>query len=171
MLEQLRPLLGFDLFELAGARVSGEVPIPATVLNALLAAQLRERQVPVASVVVEPRDANLVLVHVRLRSSLVPPLTVHACIDEQPRLPASPMLGIRWSLSGLGVLGRLASPVLSLFALLPPGISVDGDRIVLHLEQMLAAKGHADVLPLLHAIEVSSAEGHLIVRFEAGIPR
>lgn len=170
MLEQLPALLGFDVVELAGAQASGEIPIPAAVLNRLLAAQLQQRQVPVAVLVVEPHDANVILVHVRLRSSLVPALTVQASIEEQARLPDSPVIGIRWSLRGLGVLARLASPVLSLFDLLPPGISVDGDRIAVNLDQLLAARGQADALRLLTHLEVESAEGRLIIRFAARIP-
>lgn len=165
MLDQLPGLLGFELSELAGAHASGEIPVQALLINRLIAARLARSGSPIESLTVEPRPGEVILVHVRLRTSFVPALTVQALIDEQPHLPDSPVLVLRWSLLGLGRLARLASPVLALFDLLPPGISVDGDRIAVNLQAILAAKGQADVLPLLRELEIRTIEGGVLVRF------
>jgi hypothetical protein len=169
MLDQLPSLVGFDLSELAGAHASGEIPVPAALINRVIAARLADSRSPIAALVVDPRQGDVVLVHVRLHATLVPPLTIQAVIDAQPRLPASPVLVVRWSLVGLGILGRLASPVLALFGVLPPGISVSGDRLAIDLAEILTARGHGDLLTLLTHLEVATADGGVVVRFEARV--
>ena len=62
----------------------------------------------------------------------MPPLTVHVAVDQQPRFPASPFLVLRWSF--LAGLGAIASKFVgALERKLPPGIRLDGDRIVVDI--------------------------------------
>ncbi len=170
MLERLRAALGMDIEELAGARASAEIPLTAGVLNRLVAARLARSDAPVAAVRLEPRDGGVIVADIRWKTAWVPPLTLTARIDAQPSLPASPVLHLRWSVSGLGVFGRLASPLLEVFDVLPPGIRVDGDRLSVDLAMMLEAQGHGDLLALLTDLQVTTADGRVIVQVEGRVP-
>ena len=170
MFDQISTLLGFHPSELAGAHASGEIPLPAPFVNRLIAAQLAESGTPVSAVTVEPRDGNVVLAHVRLRASFVPPLTVHMRIEQQPRLPESPTLVIRWSLTGLGILGRLAGPLLAIVDRLPPGMSVNGDLMTIDVAQILKARGYGDAMAMLIHLEVCAEQGRFVVRAAGRMP-
>ena len=70
-------------------------------------------------------------------------------IVEQPDLPASPVLVMRWSLEGgLGWLAKAASPALAVFQLLPPGIRIDGDLLGIDVAELLRSKDLGWVVPL-----------------------
>jgi hypothetical protein len=165
-LDPLYALLGPGLHQIAGTSVSGEIPIAQGLINRLLAEQLASSNAPVAAVQVELHDADTLSALVTLRASFVPPVRVVARIDQQPRLPGAPVVGLRWTLPGLGLLARVASPALALFKGLPPGIVVDGDRLLVHVGQMLASQGLGDVMRYLSSLQVTTRAGVLIVRFE-----
>ena len=159
-------LLGLEPTELAGAHVAGEIPVNATVINRLIAARLSASQGRVAEVAIDPLDGGAILAHVMLRSRFVPPLAIRLQIQQQPEFPDLPVLVLRWSMDGFGGLARLASPVLGLFDVLPPGVRVDGDLIGVDLAAMLRAQGAADVLPHIKVVRFGTNKGQVIVRFE-----
>ncbi len=133
MMQRLHQLLGFEMQDLQGAHVSGEIPLTDVLINRVIAQRLASSESPVSAVVIEPSDNDCVVAHVRMRARLVPPLTIDLRITHQPQLPDVPVLVLRWSLVGLGPLARLASPALGLFDLLPRGIRVEGDLIGIDL--------------------------------------
>src|SRR6185369_11167982 len=94
--QRMRETLGIDLQEIAGATVSGEIPIAAAAINRIIAERLAASETPVVSAVVAPRDAGHLTVHVKLRARFVPPLSVEVRIEQQPELPGRPVLGLRW---------------------------------------------------------------------------
>jgi hypothetical protein len=165
-MQQIRDLLGFDLNELAGAHVSGEVPLNDSLLNRLIAERISASQTPVETVVVEPHNADRLTVHLQLRASLVPRLKLHLQIEQQPEFPASPVLVLRWSLGGLAGLARLASPVLSLLDVLPPGVRVQGDLVGVDIAEIIRARGFEDALRYIRSLRVSTQEGRVMVAFD-----
>jgi hypothetical protein len=169
MMQPIQQLLGFDPRELEGARISGEIPLTAVLINRLIAQQLGSSTLPVRAVVIEPHDGNRVTAHIRLRAMVVPPFTVDLVVEQQPHLPDSPVLLLRWSLVGLGLLARLASPVLTYLHLLPPGIRVRGGLVAIDLAELLGARGGGEVLHYLRRLEVGTRAGRVLVRFEAGV--
>ena len=121
-LEPLRALFGADLQDLAGAVVSGELPVTTTLVNRMIASKLAVANAPVTHAEVETRPGDALTVQLRPRLP-IPLLKVDVVIDRQPNLPHDPRLGMRWSLRGAGILTMLAGPVISYFNRLPPGIS------------------------------------------------
>ena len=169
VIEQIRKASGIDPRELPGTRLDGEVPVPAAVLNRVIAERL-PADGPVAAVVVEPHDENRMTVHVRLRSGLVPALTAHVRIVAQPELPSSAVLVLRWSLAGaLDFVARLALPALNLFARLPPGIRVDGDLVGVDLAEVLRSKGVDWVLAFVKDVQLHTRAGVVVLRLRAGV--
>src|SRR5688500_3908068 len=115
MLDSLLQRLGFSLQELAGAKLSGEIPFTNAVVNRVIAGQLSRRQTPLARVEVEAREGDAIALHVVAKARLVPPIRILARIERQPQFPADPVLWLRWSMPGAGPLALFAAPALAFF--------------------------------------------------------
>jgi hypothetical protein len=160
-------LLGFEPRDVAGTRITGELPISNVLVNRLIAEALKGRDLPVAAVVFEAQDSDRMVVHLDLRGPL-PTVKLALRIDQQPQ-PDNPVLGMRWSLPGLGGLAALATPALSFFKALPPGIRVDGDRILVNIKDVVTQRGFGEYLNYLRALQVHAIGGRLLATFEIGV--
>ena len=168
MRDEIRRLLGPRLQEVAGARVSGEIPLSEALVNRLVDDALRKApDGPVEAAEVHVRGGGQLVVRLRLRRpSFAPPIIIVLRIEQQPRLPDSPALGLRWELPGMGLLTRFAGPVLHFFKADRPGIKVQGDRIVIDLDKLLQEQGAGELLDYLTALSVGTRDKVLIVAFE-----
>jgi hypothetical protein len=165
MSDRLRALLGDQLQELAGAIVSGEVPITVGVVNTLIAQKLATTRAPIVSAEIETRPNEMFTVHLRPKGP-IPLLKVDVSIDRQPQLPDDPRLGLRWTLRGLGPLAMFAAPVIAYFKTLPGGISIDGDRIWIDLYALLRLQGYGEVVPFLTGVRIVTREQRFLLQFE-----
>jgi len=165
MIERLTAWLGADFRELAGATIDADIPLSTALINRAIEEQLSRAQGRISAAVVEPHDGDRVTVHLTPRAALLPRMRVQLQIAGQPDLPSSPVLVVRWSLDGgLGILARVASPILSLFDVLPPGVRVDGDLIGIDVEDVLRSKGFGWVLPLVRQVQVHTSYAGVRVR-------
>ena len=170
MINRLARQLGVDPKELSGATVDAEIPLTTALINRKIAEYLARSDGTVSAAVVEPRPGNLLIVNVRLQSSLVPPLAVHLEIAGQPEWPASPVLVLRWSLAGgLGIFARAASPVLSMFSVLPPGVRVDGDLIGIDIAEVLRSKDAGWLIPLVQRLRLQTSDAGVKVSVRLGL--
>ena len=170
MINRLAKQLGLDPKELSGATVDAEIPLTTALINRKIAEYLARSDGKVSAAAVEPRPGNLLIVNVRLQSSLVPPLAVHLEIAGQPEWPASPVLVLRWSLAGgLGMLARAASPVLSMFSVLPQGVRVDGDLIGIDIAEVLRSKDAGWLIPLVQRLRLQTSDAGVKVAVRLGL--
>jgi hypothetical protein len=160
-------LLGFEPRDVAGTRISGELPISNALVNRLIAEALKGRDLPVSAVLFEAQDADRMLVHLNLRGPL-PSVKLALRIDQQPQ-PDNPVLSMRWSLPGLGALGAFATPALAFFKALPPGIRVEGDRILVNIKDVVTQRGFGEYLNYLRSLQVHAVGGRLLATFELGV--
>lgn len=168
--EQLYRLAGIELQELSGSAVGGEIPLPVPMVNRLIAKRMATMQGPVGGVELQAHDGQRLTATVSLRGqSLVPMVKLAARIEQQPDFPRNPVLGLRWSMPGLGPLARFAAPALSFFKALPAGVRMEGDRVAIDLGALLRAQGLAEVADHLTRLHVETREGSFVVRFEARI--
>jgi hypothetical protein len=165
MSKRLRDLIGVDIDELAGARLSAEIPVSAAVLNRLIAQRL-PASAPVSSVVVEPFDGDRAVAHVRTRVALVPPLTIHLALESQPQLPSAPTLALRWTMGGAGPLSPFVGLAVGQLARLPPWLRVGGNRATVDVGALLRSYGLDEVLSRLTMLSVTTTDGRLVVAFE-----
>jgi hypothetical protein len=165
-LERMRRLLGARFEELAGARVQGEVPVTDAVLNRLIAERLRASETPVEKAEVQVRANEELFVRVQLRRSYLPAVIVGARVEQQPDLPRSAVLGLRWWLPGMGALAALAAPALSFLKGGPPWLTVDGHHLRIDLARLLRDHGAEEILAHLASLRVGTRDGALLVRFE-----
>lgn len=165
MSDTWQPLIG----ELAGARGSARIPISRALLNRTIADALADRKSPVRAVDIRPRDGDQFDAVVTVTWPFVPPLTIAFTIHRQPVFPASPVLVLRWSfLGGLGpLISRLVS---SLDRLLPAGVTLEEDRVLLDLSRLAARSPAAPFLGYVKALELHTLEQRCVIDVELAIP-
>ncbi len=161
-------MFGVDLRELAGAAISGEIPLRNDLVNRVIAQRLAASPSAVSAVRVDARDDDHVDVEMSMRAGtmMLPAVRIAARIDRQPDLPHAPILGVRWSLPNLGPLGLFAAPALNWLKALPPGIHADGDRIDVDIASVLRSQGLGELLPYIAALQVHTRRGAFVIRFE-----
>jgi hypothetical protein len=168
--ERVGALLGVNVDELAGTRVSGELLIPTAVVNRLIAARLAQAATPIAAIHVEPRQDNVVEADVTPSSRLSPRVRVQAMIEQQPAFPDSQRLVLRWRIPAVGLLARLAAPVIANLKSLPPGVRIDADFVVIDLRDILASQGHADLIAFVLALRIETRAVGFLVTFGLASP-
>ena len=116
IVEQLRASRFADL---KGASATLSFPVPERLLNEFVTALLPP-SAPVRQVPVRPQAAHRRSVRARLsKVEFLPPVTVTLAIEQQPRLPDTPLVLRILSLPGLL---SLAGSAMSMSTALPPGI-------------------------------------------------
>lgn len=70
----------------------------------------------------------------------------------------------------MGPVAALMGPALAFFTTLPPGIVVDGDRIVVNFAQLLREHGGGEILDCITAVRVDIHNEVLLVSFALDIP-
>ena len=164
-LDPLRALFGNELNELAGAVVSGELPVTTAVLNRLIAHKLATAAAPIASAEIETRPGEAFTIHLRPKLP-IPLLRVDVSIDRQPQLPDDPRLRMRWALRGAGRLALFAGPLFAYFKKLPPGIVLDGDHIWVDLHTLMRSQGYGEMVPWLTGARLVTRERAFVLQFE-----
>jgi hypothetical protein len=169
----LAQLQASDFQDIAGSRLSVRVPVSGALLNQVIADALRTMTAPIRSVEVRPLAGDRFEALVTTAMPFVPTLTVHIAIEQQPQLPQSPFLVLRWSfLGGLG--GAIASRFAgALERRLPPAVRLDGDRIVVDVAAMVrrfAPRGPIDWLRYLTLLEVHTVDDRAVVDVDAAVP-
>ena len=154
--------------DLAGSHVSATIPVSERLINEIIAKTLPPAGA-VQDVQLEALEGNQI--KVRLRAWAGPlnlPMTVTLAIDEQPALPHRPVLGLR--LAGVPLLLSMAGPVARFLDVLPKGITLDGDRISVNLQTLLAQHNQGDLVRYLTELRVTTAAGAVIVALRARVP-
>jgi len=170
LLGKLRGLAGDSFQELAGTSLVGEVPLTNAVVNRLIAERLAASSGAVSAVHVEALDDDRFGAQLSLRSKMIPSIRIVGRIEEQPQ-PQRPILGIRWSMPGIGPLGMFAGPALTFLNALPRGLRAEDDRILVDVSELLRSQGLGDLLPFIARIEVHARRGAFVLQFELRVQR
>ena len=166
-LERARMLLGTNFEQLAGGHVSGELPLTDAVVNRVIADKLGGSSGPVTAVHVHAQDGDTLHVDLALQGvPMISSVPITARIDQQPVLPHSPVLGLTWSLAGLGALARIAAPFVARVKTLPHGIRIEGDRVLVNVADILRAQGQEEALRYVTGLQVHTRDGQIRVQFE-----
>lgn len=163
--EIVHSLRNSRLSELSGARATATVPVAESLLNRILAATLPP-QAPVRGVTVHPEDGDRLSVRIIAKAGLIPPITLKLSIESQPSLPESPVLRLR--MVTLGGLFGLASGAIA--GMLPPGVTLDGERILVDLAALARQRGQAEIFDYLEHLEIHTSAGRVVVRVDGAVP-
>jgi len=163
---ELQLQAGFPDF--AGTDVAATIPVSDRVINELIAGllpvggKLREVQV-------ETEEGNRLTVRIRLSGpTFLPAIPVTLAIEDQPHFPERPILGLRLSQPSRFV--AMAASTLPTMVTLPPGISMEDDRIRIDIRRLLADRNLAGWLGYLTDLQVTTRAGAIVldVRVKVG---
>jgi hypothetical protein len=147
--------------DLAGAEASFTVPVSDRLINEIINAKV-PATAGVRDVRLQSHEANKVVVSFQVaRGSFNFAVTLTLAIDEQPLMPQQPVLGLR--LAEWPSVLRFAAPVLRFFDVLPPGVSLDGQRVRINLKTLLAQQGRADLLDYVTWLKVTTRPGAVVI--------
>jgi hypothetical protein len=152
--------------DLAGTRISGSIPVSERLLNQLVAATM-PKNLPVREVTVRPEPGNRFSVRISPRAAFLPQLTVKLEIEKQAQFPTSPEIVLRMATMG-GLLG-LAGAAFPIASMLPPGVRLEGERIVVDLRELARREGVADLLELVRELDISTDEGRVRVFVDTSV--
>jgi hypothetical protein len=153
--------------DLKGTHASVHVPLSERLVNELVAASL-PRGGAVREARVHPRGGNRLDIHIKLaRPAFLPPLTVGAVIERQPEFPHSPEIVLR--LTSLPGVMALAGGAAAFFNVLPAGIRMQADRVLVNIAELARQHGRADALELIRRLHVTTEEFSVVVECDLAI--
>jgi hypothetical protein len=146
---------------LAGSEVHATIKISAPLLNEAVAA-FAAATPAISELTIHPHNGNRFDVRLGLaKPAFLPGMTMALAIERQPQLPGDPVLVLR--LSGGAAVLRLAAPAIASFNILPPGVRLEGDRVLVDLRMLLQQHGQAHLLDYAQEVEIVTIEGGLVV--------
>jgi hypothetical protein len=154
--------------DVAGARASVTVPVAEPLLNRLVAAALPPDGA-VRELSISPEAGNRFLVRVRLaKPAFLPTLKLNVSIGRQPDFPRSPVLELRIAMPPL--LAGLAGAAQTFVDVLPPGVELQGDRVLVNLATLAQRQGHGRYLRYVERVHITTDPGRLNVAADIRVP-
>jgi hypothetical protein len=152
---------------LAGSEVHATIRVSSALLNEAISANLAS-VTAVRDLAVQPRGGNRFDVRVKLaKPAFLPTMNVALVIERQPQLPSDPVLVMK--LTGAAGMIGLAAPAITSFGVLPPGIRLDGDRILVDMRVLLQRYGQAALLDYAERVQVTTEEGRVVLLVHARV--
>jgi hypothetical protein len=152
--------------DLRGAQADVTLPIADRLLNEAIV-QALPASAPIRDFQLSSRSGNRIAVRFKVAAaSFLPPLKITLVIERQPELPASPILVLKLEMGGLL---SMAGPALRFLEALPPGITVDDDRVHVNIATLLAQRGLAELLEYAEQLHVTTTEGAVVVAIRAAV--
>jgi hypothetical protein len=165
----LRDLESSGFRDLAGTHASVRIPVSRSLVNRVVADALAGNPAPIRLVDVQPRSGDRFDVTITLTWPFVPPLTVAVAVERQPTFPELPILVLRWSL--LGAVGAIASRFVASLSRLPPGVRLDGDRLVIDIPSVARGRPAAEmILPFVTALELHTVDNAVVIEGTVDVP-
>jgi hypothetical protein len=154
--------------DLAGAEIAATIPISERLINEAVARTLPPGG-KVRSVLVMVEDGNQVTAEIRLSGPrFLPAIPMTFAIEDQPQLPDRPTLGLRLAKAS-GLVGMIASLFPSVASLLPPGVAMDGDRILIDIRRLLIERNLESWLAYVTDLRVNTRAGAVVLDVRARI--
>ena len=156
-----------DFPDVAGAEAAATLPISDRLISRVIAQRLSP-SAPIREVEVRAHQGDQISVKMRLsKAAILPPVQIRLAIEQQPQLPAAPILVIGIVSQGLA---SLAVNALKFVDVLPPGISFDGRRFVVDLRTLLDRYEAGWELAYLTDLTISTVDGRVVVRAGGALP-
>jgi hypothetical protein len=143
--------------ELKGSIVDASIPVPQALINEFIEAALREEKT-IKSCRVSVHAENRVIVN--LKTTLLPwPLNLKLKLDRSVDFASYSSPKVRAWMENNRLLGSLGA----MFNVLPDGIRIYGDQVVLDLGAFLRTPEQKQILNLIKSVEVKTEEGKVIL--------
>lgn len=150
-------LLDKNFSELSGAVLDATIPVPQTLINEIAAAALvGNKNLSSLAILVHPQNR----LSMNVKTSLLPwPLNLKLKLDNSVDLASYSSPKIRAWLENNRLLGSLGS----LFNVLPEGVKLYGNQIVIDLGSFLQRPEQKRLLGLVRSVDIRTAESKLIL--------
>jgi len=156
---------GFPDF--GGAEVTATIPISDRLINELIAGFLPQGG-KVREVLVQTEAGNRLTARIRLSGpTFLPAIPVTLGIEDQPDLPDRPILGLKIAQASRFV--SLAASALPTMVTLPPGITMEHDRIQIDIRRLLADRGIEGWLGYVTDLQVTTRAGAVLLDVRASV--
>jgi hypothetical protein len=151
---------GFPDF--AGSEVNATIPVSERFVNTVVS-RLLPTNGKIRGVQIKVEDGNQFTAQIQPSGpSFLPSIPVTVSIEDQPLLPDRPTLGLRLMKTS-GVLALAGSLIPSLGTFLPPGVTLDGDRITIDIRRLLAERKLESWLAYFTDLRVNTRAGALVL--------
>lgn len=159
--EILQRLVRDNFSELVGLRVEASIPVPERLVNEIVATAIRgNKNISYCRISISHHNR----VSVNLKTPLWPwPLELTLRLDRIVDFRRSPLL--RAKLENKALLGRLGS----FFKVLPEGVHISGDQVVVDLGAFLPAPEQKRFMGLIKAVEIKTEEAKVIIDITAAV--
>src|SRR5262245_53381561 len=148
--------------DLAGTEVAATIAVSARLVNEALSQSLSSGR-RIREVLVKVEDGNQLTAQIRLNGpSFLPAIPVTFVIEDQPLLPDRPVLGLRLQKAS-SLMAMTASLIPAVAGMLPPGITLDGDRIQIDIRRLLAERQMDAWLNFLTDLRVTTRAGAIVL--------
>ena len=163
-LEQLfRRQLTAGLPDLAGAEGSATIPIADDLLNQVVASVLPPGGL-VSGVTLQTHAGDRLTARITVsKPRFLPPVPVTVAIERQPSLADSPEIVLK--LTGAAGLLAFAGTTVGVSPALPPGVTLEGERIRVNVRTVLQRGGLDALLAHLEELYVTTRDGALVLSF------
>ena len=153
--------------DLAGAEAFATIPISDRLITRAIGQRLPP-SAPIRELEVRAHAGDQFTVRVRLTTpAILPSVQIRLAIEQQPDLPRSPILVLAVVSQGLA---SLAVNALKFVDVLPPGVRLDGRRVVVDLETILERYGAGQALGYVTDLSVTTVDGRFVVRARGAVP-
>lgn len=159
--EILQRLVRDNFSELAGLRVDASIPVPERLVNEIIGTAIRGNgNISYCRVSISHQNR----LSVNLKTSVWPwPLELRLRLERSVDFTRSPLL--RAKLENKVLLGRLGS----FFKVLPEGVHVSGDQVVVDLGAFLVAPEQKRFMELIKTAEIKTEEAKVIIDVTAAV--
>lgn len=159
--EILQRLVRDNFSELAGLRVDASIPVPERLVNEIVGTAIRgNKNINYCRISISHQNR----VSVNLKTPLWPwPLELKLRLDRIVDFRRSPLL--RAKLENKTLLGRLGS----FFKVLPDGLHISGDQVIVDLRAFLLVPEQKKYLELIKTAEIKTEEAKVIIDITAAV--
>jgi hypothetical protein len=148
--------------DLDGARASVRLPVSDRLINQLIAERLSPEG-RLHSVTLRALEHERFSVLIRARPAFLPAWEMRFAVEQQPILPHSPVLTLRFDSSGTA----FAAHAVQVFGGLPPWLWVRGDRLDIDLAALARRHGFYSAWDVIRGLRIETVPGRFVVTADA----
>jgi hypothetical protein len=147
-------LIGNNFSELAGLTVDASIPVPEQIVNEVIEAALQGNK-NIRECRVSISGQNKVSVNLKTPLWLLP---IHIKLKLESSIDFTSSPKVRAALENNVLLGKLGA----LFKMLPEGVNIEGDQVIVNVQAFLETLEQRKMLDLIKSVDIRTESGKMI---------
>jgi hypothetical protein len=159
----IQKIIQNNFYDLPGAAVDASIPVPQRLINELIAEALKgNKNIASVQMAIHPQNR----ISLDIKTTMLPwPLNLRLKLDRAVDLASYSSPKIRAWLENNRLLGSLGS----VLNVLPEGIKLYGDQVVIDLGAFLRTSEQKQLLHLVKSVGIRTEEGRVILDVKAEV--